>query len=899
MSDIDLANYPDTLDAFGGDEQRADVFLDRYAARKGLGDREERTPEAMWGRVAVAMDDYTDEVPVGDKYVKFFRILKDFKFVPGGRILAGAGLESEVTFYNCYVIPIETRARRKNRQPAEEIEWGYEDEDGQIVEGRRRIPPTELDPGNDSREAIFDTIGLMVDIMSRGGGVGINWSVLRPKGAYLKRVNGTSSGPVGWMDVASKAVGEVEQGGSRRGAAMFMLDVWHPDVMEFINAKRDLKRITNANVSVAVSDDFMDAVREDRDWVFEFPSTADPQYNESWDGDLAGWKARGGLVESRGSLPARQVWRALAEAAWASGEPGVVFLDRYNARSTGAGVERLISVNPCGEQGLGAYAVCNLGSMNLQAYVRDHSIVEDQYTLGAKEISHEVGGYGPQSFDYDEFAADVEVAVEFLDTIIDKTFYFIPENEAIQKDLRRIGLGTMGLADALISLGIRYGSPEAVEFTEAVYRVMKDRAIEMSMELARRLGPAPAWRESMLDQPYLAEYLERKPDQRKYLKKHGLRNLFLLTQAPTGTTSILAGVNSGIEPLFAFEYTRKDRTGTHRVKAPAVRRYEEKNSIGRPPAFVGTYPDYFVTAADVTVEEHIAMQAAAQKYIDSSVSKTINAPYEHTVEDVEKAYTLAYESGLKGLAYFRDGCGRDQVLYRDDPMSDQAKADLASKDARIADLEDRVAELTAPKPEWSRPDVLTGRTAKIATKFGSAYVTTNRDSAGRPVEVFINIGNSGEDVTAMGEALGRIISLALRKGATLGGVANQLEGVGGMTNLTWNKSIPHAVGEALTAENKRSQPGVSITFDAEAGTAVLSGEITDFRINLGRDVEGSFGGDLEGDFCSEKDADLDDEDDYGDEEEEPRGLPCPGCGEPSLVREEGCAKCHACGYSAC
>jgi ribonucleoside-diphosphate reductase alpha chain len=748
--------------------QRTKVFLDRYAKKGPDGQPVESTPEEMWDRVAAEIGE--DSLQSS----RFRAILENFKFVPGGRILAGAGANSEVTYYNCYVIPVETRSHRE----------------------ARKNDKVTIEKGRDSREAIFDTIGVMVDIMSRGGGVGINWSVLRPKGAYLKRINGTSSGPIGWMDVASKAVGEVEQGGSRRGAAMFMIDDWHPNVIDFIEAKRDLTKITNANVSVAVSDHFMAQVKSDGKWDLCFPDTAHPAYDEEWDGDIAKWRANGYPVKVYATVKAREIWRKIAEAAWDNGEPGIVFLDRYNKESTGAAVERIICVNPCGEQGLGAYSVCNLGAMNLAAYVR-----------------HSAEG---SVFDWNNFSQDIGTAVEFLDKVVDKNYYFLPDNEDIQKKLRRIGLGVMGLADAMISLGIRYGSSEAVTFTSRVFQLMKIEAISKSAKLAGQLGAAPAWKNNMLQRLYLSELPY---EIHREIVANGLRNIFLLTQAPTGTTSILAGVNSGIEPYFAFEYTRVDRTGTHKVYAPPAENWREINS-DKP------FPPYFVTSNDVTVEEHIAVQAAAQKHIDSSVSKTINAPNSHTIEDVEKAYTLAYDSGLKGVAYFRDGCGRTQVLYKEEPK--------------------KPTEVTAPK-SWTRPAVLDGKTTKVSTNAGTAYLTVNSDE-GRPVEVFVAIGKAGSDVMELGEALGRLVSLSLQQGATLKQVGSQLLGVGGFGKFA--KAIPHAIGEALLAS---SEDGATV-------------EAVDAAPEPAKQVSA--------DLCTE-------------------------CGNTSLVREEGCMKCLSCGWSAC
>lgn len=824
MPTVDIAQYPDTLEAFSGNAQRSTVFLDRYAMKDRDGKPIERTPGEMWLRVAKAIGNSELERE------RVYNLLRGFKFVPGGRILAGAGVDALVTYYNCYVIPVETKVRRAYRS----------------TDPIQSVP----DPGNDSREAIFDTIGLMVDIMSRGGGVGINWSVLRPKGAYLKSVNGTSSGPVGWMDVASKAVGEVEQGGSRRGAAMFMLDDWHPDVLDFIDAKRDLTRITNANISVAVSDAFMQAVKENDYWEFRFPDTADPHYNSEWDGDLQAWESKGYPVIAYGKVAAREVWRKLAEAAWDNGEPGVVFLDRYNKLSTAQGVERIISVNPCGEQGLGPYSVCNLGAMNLDAYVVPKSYEKTVRRDGSVEETWNEYPY----FKWDEFRADVREAVRFLDRVVDENYYFIPENEAIQMKLRRIGLGVMGLADALIGLGYRYGSAEAVEFTEAVFREMKYAAVEASSDLASMFGPAPGWDPSMLDRPYLRDLPGHLRDK---VEKHGLRNLFLLTQAPTGTTSILAGVNSGIEPYFAFGYWRNDRTGKHWVAAPAVDKYGPK---GAP-----DLPDEFVASNDVTVEEHIAMQAAVQMYVDSSVSKTINAPNSHTVEDVEKAYTFAYESGLKGLAYFRDGCGRAQVLSRDGGSdgTKQLLNEVQQENEALREQLDRVlGDLMDYAIRFDRPPVLTGKTARLDTEVGTAYVTVNFMQSGRPVEMFVTVGKAGTDIMELGEAIGRLGSLALQNHATLHDVAKQLEGIGGTSRFV--HSLPDAIGSALRqmADENVATP----YFGPPAVGAVETKPVKSFA---------------------------------APKSHAPAGQMCPDCKNFSVVIEEGCKKCHLCGWSAC
>jgi len=767
------------------------VFEDRYALRNSSGERVEDKPEQMWSRVADAIGDDAGES------AQFYDLLNDFKFVPAGRILAGAGAGTEQTFYNCYVIPVEPKQSTLAATP---------------------------NVGKDSREAIFDTIATMVDIMSRGGGVGINWSTLRPSGSYLNRVSGKSSGPVGWMDVASKAVGEVEQGGSRRGAAMFMLDDWHPDILKFIEAKRDESKITNANVSVAVSNEFMDAVKSDGPWSLRFPDTQDPRYNSDWDGDLRRWEDDGGRVVVYSETSARRLWDSIVASAHSSGEPGLVFLGRYNQRSTGRHAERIISVNPCGEQGLGAYSVCNLGAFNLGKYVED------------------------SKFNWTAFNTDIAVATRFMDNVIDKSFYWDERSRQRQIELRRIGIGVMGLADALILQGIRYGSPEAVQFTEDVFSNLKVGVVGASVALAREKGPATAYVPEVWDRPYLKdEALDR-------IAGESLRNLFFLTQAPTGTTSELAGASSGIEPLFDLGYWREDRLGKRFVRPPVITRYIRDNQLASAgDDHIPPLPDYVVTANDIPVEEHIAMQAAVQEFVDSSVSKTVNAPNDQTVEEVDKLYMMAYDAGLKGLAYYRDGSRAVQVLNREIREDDVQR--IAEENRKLAD---RIAQLeeeafTGSKTsEWSRPKTISGATSKLNTSMGTMFLTLNRDESGKPVEVFVNVGKAGSDVMAMGEAVGRLLSIGLQSGIPLSNLAGQLVGVGGTSSF--NPGLVHAVGKALSNESdvySKADPLPAQSPRLVAVTNKTSGQV------------------------------------------------CPDCKNFSVILEEGCKKCRNCGWSAC
>ena len=720
-------------------EQREKVLMDRYA----LKDDEGKPVESLWPqvaqRVAGAVAAVEEESGRKEYEIQFFEAMKDFRVVPAGRILAGAGTNSDLIFYNCTVIPIESN-----------------------------------DPvfGNDSRQGIMDTIGKIVEITSRGGGVGINWSVLRPKGAYVKKVNGRSSGSVSWMEAASAVAHQVEQGGSRRAALMFMLWDWHPDLLEFINVKRDLTKIEHANLSVAISDSFMEAVEKDEDWFWRFPDTTHPRYNELWTGSLARWEEQGlpviqyglddsgNVVQGGKAVSARWLWEKITEAAHASGEPGVVFMERYNKQSNLSYREEIICVNPCGEQGLGPYGVCNLCSINLVAHL--------------KEVN------GKYEIDYPLLKESVRTAVRMSDNVIDINKYFMPQHEEVQrKGARRIGIGTMGLADMLILQEVRYGSEAALEIIDSIFRMIADEAYRASIELAKERGPFP-WFEK---EPYLEAYFIKgmPEDIRRGIAEHGIRNSMLLTQAPTGTTSILAGVSSGIEPVFSFSYTREDRTGTHYVHHWLVERLVEQ--LGQ--AAEASLPEYFVTALNLSPDEHVAVQAAIQKYVDSSISKTVNAPNDHSPAEVDRLFRMAYEKGCKGIAYFRTG---------------SRKGVLTPKEAPAAQESELINVPFGKLKPIHRPERLDGPTVKLKTPLGTLLVTLNY-LEGRPIELLTTIGKAGSDVYAFTEAIARLVSIALRCGVDPQVIADQLKGIGGSSVIGFGPnqiiSVPDAIGKFI------------------------------------------------------------------------------------------------------
>lgn len=796
---------------------RQTVFLDRYALKDQAGSPIEKEPEEMWRRVAKGIAGVEKKENRKEWEDKFYKVMEDFKFLPGGRILAGAGTGFDVTYFNCFVIP---------------------------------NPP-------DSRGGIMHNLTQMIEIMAHGGGVGLNLSGLRPRGARVKKVNGFSSGPMNWAELYSLATKDiVQQGGSRRGALMLMIHDWHPDVEEFITVKQDLNKINGANLSVCVSDDFMDAVKKDADWDLSYADLDDPKYDKEWNGDLQDWKKRGGKVKVYKTIKAVHLWNLICEAAWRSAEPGLHFLDRSNKRSNTWYFEKLLATNPCGEQPLGAWAVCNLGAMNLAAYVKED------------DLPHDKGGW----FDYEAFAADVQVSMRFLDNVIDDTHYFFKENEKVAKDIRRTGLGIMGIADAFIKMKVRYGSEESIEISRKIFSTLRDNSYIASSNIAKEKGSFPKFNKEKYLEGYHIKMLPKAI--REKIAKQGIRNAVLLTIAPTGTTSFIAGVSSGVEPVYEFEYLRRTKVGEAKM-------YHELYDSWRLTHQDIVRPEYFVSANDLTPEDHVKIQAVAQEYIDSSISKTVNAPSSHTIEDVKRLYMLSYDMGLKGIAYMREG-SRQGVLER----VEQPKKEV-----------EKPIELAVPEVK-PRPMVVHGSTYQIETPVGQAYVTINTNGGNQPHEVFINVGKAGSDVTAMAEAMGRLISLALRVSSPISPmervhkIAAELIGIGGARSMGFGenrvRSLPDAVAKVIDrhfgfftkhrldeavaadktvhADEKQNPDGHGVLQATIAIPEVASQSTLPFIAKKERMVT----------------VDL-----------------CPSCGEGSLVFEESCKKCYSCGYSEC
>lgn len=786
---------------------RQKVFLDRYALKDREGNLLESHPEQMWRRVAWGIAQSEEPAKQAEWEKKFYEVMRDFKFVPAGRILSGAGTGFEVTYFNCFVIPSP----------------------------------------RDSRQGILDSLKQLVEIQARAGGVGLNLSSLRPRGARVRKVNGTSSGPVTWAGLFSYATHDVvQQGGSRRGATMLMIHDWHPDVEEFITVKQDLSKINGANLSVCVSDAFMEAVKKDGDWDLIYPDIDDPEYDEKWDGEMDTWKAMGKKVKVYKTVKAKELWDLICEAAWRSAEPGLHFLDRSNKRSNTWYFEKLAATNPCGEQPLGPWAVCNLGAINLSAYVKD------------------------EQFDFVQFGKDTKVAMRMLDNVIDQTYYFFPENEQCAKDIRRTGLGIMGLADALIKMKVKYGSEESLPIIEKIFETLRNNAYIASTEIAAEKGAFPKFDKEKYLQGYHIKALPE--DIRKRIADDGIRNAVLLTIAPTGTTSLLAGVSSGVEPVYEFEFIRRDRIGEHIVYHPLYEDFKKSN----PEA---PKPDYFVSANDLTPLEHVKVQAVAQDYIDASISKTVNAPNSHTVEDVQTLYMSAYEMGLKGITYMRDG-SRAGVLERIEPKKEEKKEEVA-----------------VPTP-YHRPHVLSGRTYEALTPLGKAFITINRDETGQPLEVFATIGKAGMQTGADSEAIGRLISIALKsatdKRETAQKIVTHLRGIGGSSHIGFGKervmSLPDAIAKVLAEDLAQTDSEKAETLPLQ----INSEEVSDSGDDIVKHTNGvATNGHANGiqmamleipapSQSTNKTADI-----------------CPECGNATFIFEEGCQKCYSCGYSKC
>jgi ribonucleoside-diphosphate reductase alpha chain len=701
------------FDLYTGEISKTDNYL-KDEVDKPL----ELYPEDMMDRIVKGVVQAEKEELRPALAMSFRNLLEGWKFVPGGRIMTSVGTTQKLTAYNCYVIPSP----------------------------------------HDSREGIFKSLSVMTEIFSRGGGVGINLSSLRHRFAYVRGVNGRSGGSVSWGQMFSYATGIIEQGGSRRGALLLGIDCWHPDVFEWVNAKKKEGVLSNANISVIVSDAFLKAVDNDEQWNLEFPDTSYSDYNSVWDGDLDKWKKSGLPVTVYKTVSARKLWNEIVSSAWESSDPGVLFLDTYNRLSNSYYYSKIRCSNPCGEQGLSIWGNCLLGSINLPKFLNSSCT----------------------DMDWELLQKSVITAVRFLDNVIEVTPYFFKENEERQKKERRIGLGTMGLADLMIRLKIRYGSRESLYFVDRLYKFIAENAYLASVSLAQEKGSF-----SYFDsEKYLkSEYVQNlSVDVRDMVSKFGIRNVTLLSQAPTGDTGTMMNTSTGMEPYFQFEHVREGRIGKHEVVVPVYKDWKDSHPDEK------TLPPYFVSALELDPEEHVRMQAAVQKWIDSGISKTHNIPKNYTVDQVDKIFRLMHSLGCKGGTVHRQGAKEKNVL--------SVKENIVP----ISPLKSM-----PPQSHCKRP----GETYTIETPVGNLHFTINSlpGQPSEPFDCFLRVGKGGHDLEADAEAIGRLISVLLRIRSDVSGleklrmIYGQLSRIGGSSQTGFGKdrvsSFPDAIAKII------------------------------------------------------------------------------------------------------
>ena len=789
-------------------ENALKVFRRRYVRRGPDGEPVETVAgvfRRVTSHIAAVEDDLGGDPEEAERV--FFDLMTDLRFLPNSPTFTGAGTPLS-QLAACFVLPISDDMGR-------------------------------------SGDGIFETLRDMALIQQTGGGTGFSFSSLRPKGAVVHSSGGEATGPVGFMQVYDTASEIISQGGARRGANMAVLNVDHPDIRQFIHCKSNEHAITNFNISVGVTDAFMHALVDD-----EEIDLVNPQNGRTWE-----------------TVPARELFEEIVEAAHRNGEPGLLFLDTANRDNPTPHLGRYEATNPCGEQPLLPYENCCLGSINLASHVRRR---ED----------------GSAAVDWEGLAETVEESVRFLDDVIEANGYVpaVPELAEAAHRTRRIGLGITGLGDVLYQLRIRYGSEESRELAGQLMAFIRYHAMTASVDLARERGPFPAIAGSVYD-PDDVQWEPPRPvepfsDSDRWgrptldwevllegIKRHGIRNAAQTTIAPTGTRSTIAGIEAyGCEPVFALAYVRHMNDNGEDVElrytSPLFREAleaagldeETRERVFEQVASSGSCQDVeeipeeirevFVVAQDIPAEEHVRMQAALQTFVDASISKTINFPADAAPDDVAHAFQLAWDLGCKGLTVYVTGSREKVVLETEETRQAKQQGQRPIVPAKV-------------RP---RPHSLTGKTYRLRTPLGTAYTTVNVNGDGEPFEVFLNVGKVGSDTAAVAEAIGRLISLVMRIPSPLSStrrlnqVVRQLKGIGGGRPMGFGRdrvrSLPDGVAQIL-AEHL----GFADSPEATRGTE----QLTLF----------------------------------------PEGDLCPECGQATLVFEEGCRHCYTCGYSEC
>jgi ribonucleoside-diphosphate reductase alpha chain len=759
------------------------VLEKRYLKKDAQGKAAE-TPDDMFQRVAIniaeAEKTYNKNADVEKVAQQFYELMVRLEFLPNSPTLMNAGRDLQ-QLSACFVLPID-----------------------------------------DSMESIFEAVKDTSLIHKSGGGTGFSFSRLRSKNSQVRSTGGVASGPVSFLKVFDAATQAVKQGGTRRGANMGILRVDHPDILDFISCKENDKDVNNFNISVAVTENFMQQVYNDQEYNLIDPHTK----------------------KGAGRLNAKEVFGKIVNMAWKNGEPGIIFLDQMNKYNPTPALGEFESTNPCGEQVLLPYESCNLGSINLSCMVG----------LGKVDSSTSltINPEWNQRIDWDKLARTVKIAVRFLDNVIDMNKYPLKKIEEMTKGNRKIGMGVMGFADMLIKLGVPYNSEKAISIAHAVMSFISEKASLASCELAKERGVFPNFEKSVFN----VQGGKRQ------------RNATLTTIAPTGTLSIIANCSSGIEPIFAVCYLRKvlDEAGlpeAHPIfeeianergfySVELMKMISQGQSIQDLPEIPEDVRRVFVTAHDIAPEWHIRMQAVFQEFTDNAVSKTVNFAHDAVVGDVEKVYKMAHESGCKGVTIYRDRSREEQVLN----LGTQQTKETQEK-------QKGVSFAISPRP---RPQVVTGTTTKITTGCGNLYITINEDEQGCPFEVFMQMGKAGGCAASQLEAIGRLVSLALRSGIDLKSIISQLRSIR-CPSPSWSKegrifSCADAISRVIEIRLGKKKESPQLQKNVEQPQEIKKTDVaTEVKV---ANIVGV----------------------------------CLDCGS-ALRHEEGCVKCAACGYTRC
>ena len=837
---------PPDLPAITLSENSRQILAKRYLRRGEDGEPVESVEEMFW-RIAWHIADVEAEAAPLETAKAFYRLLVSKSFFPNSPTFTGAGTPLG-QLAACFVLPIS-------------------DDMGRASDG------------------IFTTLRNAALIQQTGGGNGFNFSRIRPKGAIVKTSSGQATGPVGFLKVYDNAFGEIAQGGTRRGANMGILRVDHPDIEEFISCKTNENAITNFNISIAITDAFMRAVEEDSPWELRFPDVSTPAY-KTFSGTLEAAERAGLPIRTYKTVSARELFKKFVAQAHHNGEPGALFLDAANRSNPVPHLYDLEATNPCGEQWLGPYENCCLGSVNLACHLAPDGKV-----------------------DWEKLRESTILATRFLDHVVDKNAYVpaVPELRQSALNARRIGLGIMGLADLMYHASVRYGSEESLEFAGQVMEFIRYHCMLTSIAMAKEHGPFPAIKGSIYDPenltwsapeplfPYTRDWGRPAVDWQlvfEGIHQHGIRNAAQTTIAPTGTIGTVAGCEGyGCEPVFALAYVRhvndhgRDLTLNYasplfqsaldkaefspEQKEEIIREVIEAGSCQQIALLPEELRSVYVVSADIHAHEHIRLQAALQRFVDNSLSKTINFPAGASEQEVADTFLEAWKLGCKGITVYITG-SREKVVL-------ETKATMQARQAAAEEKPETYGDAVVTQPSfWKdakkpRPRILKGYTYSIETPLGKAFITINENGGDQPFEVFINTAKAGSETAAHSEALGRLISYVLRIASSIEPrerlkiVMEQLAGIGGGRSLGFGpnrvRSLPDGIAKALDEylfqrhwekeEEPEPLPGEPLPFMEDRKGVKSIGEL------------------------------------------------CPECGQATLINEEGCRKCYTCGHSEC